>query len=181
MRVRPVWPHVSRRRRSDMNRCPFSHQPLIMRCWKKLMPNFNWIGDVGGGGRMAGKETHMKISCVPAYPPIQGISEALQLKRVIWVSLGIWNFSWAAARAFYHISSISPLGRYSTRVVKMYVRRSRTPVESSGHKDECFCTATTKEKHTWRSCHCGIRLSELGWNRFYGVDDLVRVVGKRSE
>jgi hypothetical protein len=27
--------------------------------------------------------TYMKMSCVPAYPPIQGISEALQLKRVI--------------------------------------------------------------------------------------------------
>ena len=27
--------------------------------------------------------THMNISCVPAYPPIQGISDALQLKRVI--------------------------------------------------------------------------------------------------
>lgn len=48
---------------------------------------------------------YMKISLVPAYPPIYGISAALHVSRTIWVSLGILNLSIAAAMAFWvHVS-----------------------------------------------------------------------------
>ena len=89
------------------------------------------------------------------------------------MSFGIWNFSCAAARAFYHVSLDSPNDKYSFQLVKVDVRRRRTHVESSGHEDECFCTATTQEEHTWRGSHLGIGFADLGCDRFDGVDDLV--------
>jgi len=48
-----------------------------------LPRELNGVDDGDRGSMMGEKETYMKISCVPAYPPIQGISEALQLKRVM--------------------------------------------------------------------------------------------------